>query len=94
MRGHLSRDTTTAVAEATKARWLGGASGRGGTLVGLRADLHCLTFYVDPCVRIAVKHVLGEQALVAMVDSFDMSSVRAAIKTHCGGKELGRVCEK
>jgi hypothetical protein len=76
----LEDETITDIKAVVKARWLGGNG-----IVGLRADLHCLVFVLDPYARAVVKALLGDKELANIDKTFSESNVLGAVKNYVGG---------
>ncbi|KAK3253561.1 hypothetical protein CYMTET_37194 [Cymbomonas tetramitiformis] len=77
----LDVDSLDCLKRIGRERWLGTSE-----KVGLRHNLHCATFMLDPYVRAAVKTVLGDEQFKRLERSFNENNVLAVFKNYCGGK--------
>ena len=77
----MDAPTVTSLRKCIEVRWTGNGNGR---KVGIRNDLHCLAYALDPYTRGVVKYALGDSVFRAIEASFPEASVHAALKHYCG----------
>jgi hypothetical protein len=80
------------VAGVLSGRWLGSGSGRAQKM-GLRHDVHGLSYTLDRYAQCVVDAVLGEEMSRAITASYPASIETAAILQYCGGERNARFAE-
>jgi hypothetical protein len=77
---HIPGETIAEAKAAVQLRWLGSTE-----KVGLRQNVHCLAFVLDPYVRSALSICLSPSQLSKIDRTYTDDNVFKAIKVYCGG---------